>query len=95
MVQDSLSNMPSLTESNKKVLEYIEKTLNDVIRQIGVQPYGHPQIRLNRITSLTSRDDVDGISWDIGSREIVYTLPGKNEDEAWRFGMFVMITGLL
>ncbi len=81
----------SLTTANQQVLSYIETTFNAVLYEIN-QPLsdGKPVITLRRIISAKpyyDDDDFAQLKWNIESREVRYHLPGKNQDEAWKFGM--------
>lgn len=88
-------NTPSstLTESNSKVLAYIESTFNSIICALEKEPHEKLQIKLKRITSLdTSISDelgdtfMSGHTVRVKSREMKYCWPGSTAEESWRFG---------
>ena len=75
--------------TSEKVLDYIQRTFNDILDEIKVRPCGKPVITLKRITAVKPYyDDSDSIrlKWRIEDREVSYSFPGKTKDEAWRFG---------
>jgi len=76
------------TPGNRKVLDYIESTFHSVLDEIQIRPCGKPAIVLKRITALKPHydDHVACLNWRVEDREVSYSWPGKNKDEAWRFG---------
>lgn len=79
----------TITAENRKVLDFIESCFNGILQQIKVRPYGKPVIALKRIVAVKpSYDETDStrLKWNIQDREVRYSFPGKNKDEAWRFG---------
>jgi len=73
---------------NRKVLDYIESTFHSILHEIQIRPCGKPTIVLKRITALKPvyDDHVACLNWHVEDREVSYGWPGKNKDEAWRFG---------
>lgn len=78
-----------ITAANRQVLDYIETTFNDILREIKTRPHGRPVIILKRIISVKPyHDEADfmQLKWHIEDRQVQYHYPGKTKDEAWRFG---------
>jgi len=78
-----------VSPASQKVLCYIERTFNDILNEISVRPRSKPVITLQRISTIKPYyDDTDSmpVKWHIEDREVSYSFPGKNKDEAWRFG---------
>lgn len=63
-------------------MEYIELTFLNVLSEIEKRPLGNPKITLKRIVPHPSN-----LRGHITEREITYSWPGKNREEAWRFGI--------
>ena len=88
----SLSHNTSPIESTEsprgRVLAFIETTLSGIVGDIQVRPYGRPSIYLKRITNV--QVDVDPVTQtarqQISDKDLIYSFPGRNKDEAWRFG---------
>jgi len=81
---------PAPTSANQQALNHIETTFNAILHEIS-QPLGNgrPVITFKRIVSVRpyyDDDDFAQLKWRIESREVNYHFPGKNQDEAWRFG---------
>ena len=72
----------------ERVLFYIEETLGRVLQAIQVRPDGRASIVLRRIKDVkTSINPItQQVVRQIVDREVTYCFPGKNKDEAWRFG---------
>jgi hypothetical protein len=77
---------PPLRESQSRVTDYIEKTFNQILKDIQIRPCGHPNIVLRRIADAKPRDPDD--CWDVVDREMKISFPGKTKEEAWRFSQF-------
>ena len=71
-----------------RVRAYIENSLGYCIQAIQARPCGCPAITLKRIRDVkTSVNPVTlQVERQIVDREVTYSFPGKNRDEAWRFG---------
>jgi hypothetical protein len=69
-------------DASDRVLDYIEDTLSSIVKEIQIRPCGKPSITLRRIGRLSS----DPSQTQITERDITYSFPGKNKEEAWRFG---------
>ncbi|KAJ9500047.1 endodeoxyribonuclease [Exophiala xenobiotica] len=79
---------PQITVASQKVLDFIENTFNNILREIEVRPCGKPVIVLRRIVAVRPYyDEADfmRLKWHIEDREVQYRFPGKTDDEAWRF----------
>jgi hypothetical protein len=61
---------------------FIEATLISILSEIEKRPAGNPKISLKRIAC----DRLDP-GCQITEREVTYCWPGKNRNEAWRFGI--------
>lgn len=73
-------------EKAQRLLSYIDGTIRNIYDQLQTKPYGKPSITLKRIAKLKPQQSEDGeLRWEIESREVTYSFPGKNKDEAWRF----------
>ena len=80
----------TITAANQQVLDYIEGTFGAILHEIR-RPSGDgkPMITLSRIVAVSpyfDEDDYMRLKWHIESRQVQYHFPGKNKDEAWRFG---------
>ena len=79
-----------VTPANQQVLDYIETSFRVILHEIKhPSGEGKPAIKLNRISSVRpyyDDDDFACLKWRIVSRQVAYHFPGKNRDEAWRFG---------
>jgi len=76
------------TAANQKVVDYIENTFSNILREIEARPCGKPVIILKRIVAVRPYyDEADfmRLKWHIEDREVQYRFPGRTEDEAWRF----------
>ena len=80
-----------VSSANQQVLDYIETTFNGILHEIKhPSGEGKPVIRLNRVVSVKpyyDDEDFARLKWHIASRQVEYRFPGKNKDEAWRFGV--------
>jgi meiotic recombination protein SPO11 len=80
----------NVTAANRQVLNYIETTFNGILNEISnPSGEGRATIRLNRIVSIKpyyDNKDFAHLKWHVESREVAYCFPGRNKDEAWRFG---------
>ena len=72
-----------LRECQTRVIDYIEKTFNQILQDIQIRPCGHPSIVLKRIADGKPRNPDD--CWDVVDREMKISFPGKTKEEAWRF----------
>jgi meiotic recombination protein SPO11 len=72
----------------ERVLAYIETTLGHTIQAIQVRPHGRPSVTLKRIRDVKTAVNpfTQQVERQIVDREVTYRFPGKNKDEAWRFG---------
>lgn len=78
-----------MSPATQQVLHYLESTFNQIIHDIQDHPCKKAAIVLRRITSISpyhDQEDSMRLKWHINDTEVVYTFPGKNRDEAWRFG---------
>ena len=77
-----------------RVLAYIEHSLGFCIQAIQTRPDGCPSIALKRIRDVqTSINAVtQRVERQIVDREVTYSFPGKNKDEAWRFGRWQIMS---
>ena len=80
----------TITAAGQQVLDFVEATFNGILHEIR-RPSGDgkPVITLHRITAVRpyfDEDDFMRLKWHIESRDVKYHFPGKNKDEAWRFG---------
>ena len=78
-----------LTHSpHKRVADFIEATLGKIVADIQARPCGRPSITLRRITDIKLQIDVSSGQTKrmIVDRAVTYSFPGRNKDEAWRFG---------
>ncbi|KAF7507604.1 hypothetical protein GJ744_010274 [Endocarpon pusillum] len=66
--------------SRGQPLDYIETTFLDILSEIEKRPCGRPKITLKRIVG----DDPHQCH-QVTEREVTYSWPGKNREEAWRF----------
>lgn len=73
----------AMREPQVMAVNYIEKTFNQIIKDIHIRPCGHPSIVLKRIAHVKSPGSDN--SWEVADRQTKITFPGKNKDEAWRF----------
>lgn len=91
MPDDPVDPSPvALTVAKQQVVNYIETTFNAVLHEI-TRPSadGKAVIILTRVVSVKpyyDDDDFARLKWRVESRQVRYHLPGKNKDEAWRFG---------
>jgi hypothetical protein len=76
----------AMREPQVIAINYIEKTFNQIIKNIHIRPCGHPSIVLKRIAHVKSPGSDNG--WKVADRQTKISFPGKNKDEAWRFGKF-------
>ena len=85
---------PPLENPREKVLAFIESTLSRVVRDIQFRPSGRPSIALRRITDvkISVNPTTQEVKREIVDREVTYSFPGKNKDEAWRFGGLPRVT---
>jgi hypothetical protein len=81
-------NILGIDSAQGRVLAYIETTLSHTIQEIQVRPHGCPSITLKRIKDVKASVNVvtQQVERRILDREVTYCFPGKNKDEAWRFG---------
>lgn len=68
-----------MTEPHQNVIDYIEQTFSSIVDEIQKRPFGYPKITLQRIVRSQSQQ--------VKEKEITYSWPGKNVDEAHRFSM--------
>jgi hypothetical protein len=71
---------PMLSMQSQAPAAYIEETLLSILIEIEKRPSGHPKVVLRRIVRDRST------SQQVTEREITYCWPGRNREEAWRFG---------
>jgi hypothetical protein len=71
---------PMLSMQSQAPAAYIEQTLLRILTEIEKRPSGHPKVVLRRIVRDRST------SQHVTEREITYCWPGRNREEAWRFG---------
>ena len=78
----------SITPGNTRVITFIETTFNQILEDIQKRPCGQPAVKIRRIVKISPFYDIETseMQWDVEDREVVYGWPGKNGDEAWRFG---------
>lgn len=81
-------NSGPISEANRKVVNYVERTFDNVLLELHSSPPGCPRIILRHITSALppSGHDVRITPWQVDSREIKYSWPGSTAKEAWQFG---------
>jgi hypothetical protein len=88
--QRSYINETKVTDPSQSVRNYITNTFNTILHVLTCpSPETQPSITLKRIVSVKPHHDEDDgaqLKWHVESREVVYRFPGKNKDEAWRFG---------
>ena len=72
-----------LRECQTRVIDYIEKTFNQILQDIQIRLCGHPSIVLKRIADTKPRDPDDCL--EVIDREMKISFPGKTKEEAWRF----------
>src|SRR4051794_19616269 len=79
----------SIAAPQGRVLTYIENTLDRVLQAIQLRPHGQPSITLKRIkdVKVSISPITRQVERQVVDRNITYSFPGKNNDEAWRFGM--------
>lgn len=85
----NLQTLAHVSPAHQKVIEYIESTFDHIIHEIQVRPHGKPVITLRRITAINpyyDHSDYMRLKWHIEDRPMTYSFPGKNKEEAWRFG---------
>jgi hypothetical protein len=72
----------------ERVLAYIETSLGHIIQAIQVRPHGRPSLSLKRVrdVKISVSPGSGQVERQIVDREVTYCFPGKNKDEAWRFG---------
>jgi meiotic recombination protein SPO11 len=72
----------------QRVVAYIETTLRCVIQDIQARPDGRPSVTLKRIRDVKAWVNPFTLQLErqIVDREVTYRFPGRNKDEAWRFG---------
>ena len=66
-------------------LAFIESTFLNILSDIQKRPAGDPKITLKRIVH-----DPTNLNLSIREREVTYRWPGKNREEAWRFGTAIV-----
>ncbi len=87
-----MASIDDVAVKNKRVLTFIETTFDKILESIQKCPCGYPAITIRRISKVTPFYNLEnsGVQWDIEDREVTYGWPGKNRDEAWRFGKVPM-----
>ena len=72
----------------QRVAAYIETTLCCVLQDIQLRPDGRPSITLKRIRDVKAWVNplTLQVERQIVDREVTYRFPGRNKDEARRFG---------
>ena len=88
---DAASTFPTALVARQIVLAFIEETFSKILEELQIRPYGRPCITLRRITALRPLTEGLGtaFTWNISYRDVIYGFPGKNKDEAWRFGKLI------
>ena len=78
----------SIAAPQGRVLTYVEITLGRVLQAIQLRPHGHPSITLKRVkdVKVSVNPITQQVERQVVDRDITYSFPGKNNDEAWRFG---------
>jgi hypothetical protein len=82
-------SLQGVSPANQQVLDYIESTFNQIIQDIQSDECEKVAIVLRRIISMApyhDHEDSMKLKWNIQDTEVVYNFPGKNKDEAWKFG---------
>jgi hypothetical protein len=77
-----------LESPQQRVVAYIETTLCHIVQDIQARPYRRPSITLKRIRDVKTLVNPITLQVErqIVDREVTYCFPGRNKDEAWRFG---------
>ena len=77
----------STTESRRRVLSYIEQSIEAILDQLQTRPAGNPSILLRRISSLSLEQGITrcDTQWQVNDREVRYSFPGRSKDDAKRF----------
>jgi meiotic recombination protein SPO11 len=91
MLEERVCSSPvTVTTANQQVLDYIEATFNAILHEIRQSSAdGKPVVTLKRIVSVKpyfDDDDFAQLKWHVKACEVKYHFPGRNKDEAWRFG---------
>jgi hypothetical protein len=80
----------SCPDPSQNVRNYITNTFNTILHSLSHPSAGtQPSVTLKRIISVKPYYNDDNniqLKWHVESREAVYRFPGRNKDEAWRFG---------
>jgi hypothetical protein len=88
--QNTAAAETQCSDPSQNVRNYITNTFNSILYILShPSPGTQPSVTLRRIVSVKpycDEDDGAQVKWDVESREVVYRFPGKNKDEAWRFG---------
>ena len=91
MINEAQASRSVLRNPQEKVIDYIESTFNKVLEDIQIRPCGRPSIVLRRITGVRpplSSNPLSG-ELEVTDKEMTISFPGKNKDEAWRFGQSI------
>jgi hypothetical protein len=90
MINTSAANFDVLSSETpqERVVAYIETSLGCIVNAIQVRPDGLPSITLKRIRDVKGflNPVTQRVERKIVDREVKYGFPGKNKDDAWRFG---------
>ena len=75
------AHLTRMSVETRSPADHIQVIFLSIIYEIQKRPAGNPHITIRRIIP-----DRSNLSQQVREREVTYRWPGKNREEAWRFG---------